>query len=159
MHNSSNHSSVHTDTLHQLYSDVDVVIESQTRDIRKVQLVDKNGVVLTYAITHPHSANWTKETQEVWDQIVEGAAIGRLHANGVSKRIQRLFACEQPEALLHQYKFSVTNNSSSKWEEIATITEIYPAELSKLLLQRQLVSMTDKKTLLYSGELKEDVNL
>jgi hypothetical protein len=157
-----------------LYSDVDVVIESQTRDIRKVQLVDKNGVVLTYAITHPHSANWTKEIQEVWDQIVEGASIGRsFHANGykilktpictipvvVSKRIQRLFACEQPEALLHQYKFSVTNNSSSKWEEIATITEIYPAELSKLLLQKQLVRITDKKTLLHSSELKKDINV
>lgn len=173
MHNLSNHFSLHTDTLRQLYSDVDVVIESQTHDIRKVQLVDKNGVMLTYAITHPHPANWTKEIQEVWDQIVKGAAIGRsFHANGyrilktpictipviVSKRLQQLFACEQSEALLHQYKFSVTSNSS-KWEEVATITEIYPAELSKLLLQKQLVSITDKKTLLHSSELKEDINL
>lgn len=161
---------LHTDLLGQLYPDIKVMIESQTYDIRKIHLVDKHGVSRTYAISFTNKQKWTKDIDEVWSQIKQGGAIGSsFRENGyrisktticvfpvtISVRIQRLFATDQPEALLHQYKFYVSCNKNDSWQEVATITEIYPIDVAN---QLQLHT-TEKKVLLYADELRKDITI
>src|SRR5690242_8329335 len=89
---------LHTDILRKHYSKVTVAIENQSKNVRKVHLVDQLGISRTYAVTQFRPSNWTKEITRVADEIKEGKSIGEtfrdhgfvLHKRPISTHVVTL---------------------------------------------------------------------
>jgi flavodoxin len=147
---------LHVDILKKLYSNVAVVIENQSDSIRKVHLVDQLGISRTYAITQFLELNWTSEITQVASEIKQGKPIGETfrnhdyniykrpvctHTVRLSDRLKKRFSTTTNQGILHQYVFAVSKDESPVID-FATITEIYPPELSDILTQKRIVHTT-----------------
>lgn len=164
---------LHTDILRQLYSDVTVRIKSQTGDVRKVHLVDKLGISRTYAVTHFYPQNWTSDVKHIAEVIKRGEGIGEAFRRrgydilktplctmqvGLSSHLQQSFAASRASGVLHQYNF-VVSKAGSPPLCFATITEIYPPDVSDVLQRERLLYFTDDMPLHCLEDLGVDVVL
>ncbi len=164
---------LHTDVLRRLYSDVTVRIESQTDDVRKVHLVDQLGISRTYAVTRFHPQNWTEEVARIAAEIERGSSIGEtfrshgynIHKTpictvrvGISARLQRNFAATRSAGILHQYIFGVSKDGGSVIN-FATITEIYPPDLSDVLEKDGVLHVAHDTAPRYINDFADDLVL
>lgn len=166
-------SSLHTDFLKRFYSEINVETESQSDILRKAHLVDGDGISRTYAITHFHSNGWTDEVAEVAAEIMQNKSIGEMFRNhgfvihkkpictiavSLSGDLMKRFATTRSEAILHQYVFAVTKDGSDL-VDFATITEIYPPELSDIFIRKQLLQLTRYPAPYYINDIKKEIGL
>jgi len=147
---------LHGDILKAYYSEITVVIENQSGTLRKAHLVDTLGISRTYAITRFHSRNWPKAVEQIAITIKQGSSIGETFRNHgytiykrpicthevrLSSRLQKRFSTTTDTSIAHQYIFTVSKNGYRE-VDFATITEIYPPELSDILIREQIVALT-----------------
>lgn len=164
---------LHTDILKRLYSQVTVAVESQSDNVRKSHLLDELGISRTYAITHFHPLNWTDKVAQIAAEIRQGKSIGEtfqrhgynIHKKpvcaikvGLSKQLRERMATTRAIGALYQYVLSVAKGTDSPLY-FATITEVYPADLSEVLERERILVITPHATPQYSGDFENEIIL
>lgn len=166
---------LHTDILEKLYSEITVSVESQTDTVRKVHLLDGQGVSRTYAVTRFHPSGWTDEIARIISELRQGKSLGETFRSygyeiskklnctnriGLSEKLIKLMGASGSMGTLHQYEASVVKNGYEHEPiMLATITEVYAPELSETLEKEQLLAFTPQTAPKYTSDFRGSIIL
>lgn len=102
---------LHTDVLEEKYGLISAEIVDQSSDIRKIHLVDQDGISRTFAITFFSEQKNSAELKKIHRKIIEGMPIGkafRMSGYGIRKNVVDVSILKIPNWL--KKKFAVESD-------------------------------------------------